>query len=474
MPILTVGPNSAFTSIARAMRAAGPTDTIQLEPGYSNEIAWIRHNGMTIDGGSSSTGIVLRLGTGISSVALTGTAPFELYDNATEGNSIVGNDGDNLIHVSGGADTVSGGLGHDRLIVDYRLAAGAVTGDSTSNFTEAGSGGRLVTINGGFEDFTVLTGSGADTITTGAGDDIIRTGEGASTITAGQGANRILTGGGADTITALDGGNVIDTGNGVNTVTTGGGIDQILTGRGMDTIVSGAGDDIITAVGGADGITAGAGTDRLIVDYADAITAVTGGVRSGNATAGYGGQIADLSEATLDFVGVEQFWITTGSGGDTIKTGAGDDRIDTGAGSDALSGGAGRDLLNGGGGDDRLVGGRQQDMLNGGSGKDSFVFNEVADSKDGNLQRDVIADFSQAEGDRIVVLNVDADTVQTGDQAFQLIAGSAFTGQAGELLIREDGAGNTLVSGDVNGDSVADFQIEFVGVVALVASDFAL
>ena len=88
MSLLTVGPNSAFRSIARAMRDAGPSDTILLESGYSNETAWIRHNGMTIDGGSNSTGIVLRLGSGISSVALTGTAPIELFDNADDGNSI--------------------------------------------------------------------------------------------------------------------------------------------------------------------------------------------------------------------------------------------------------------------------------------------------------------------------------------------------------------------------------------------------
>lgn len=474
MPILAVGPHSTFRSIRKAMLEAGPNDTIQLEPGYGHETASVRYNGMTFDGGSDSIGVVLRLGTGISSVALTGTASFEVFDNATDGNSIIGNDGDNLIHVSGGADAVSGGLGRDRLVVDYRLAAGAVTGDTTSNVTEAGAGGRMVTINGGFEDFTILTGSGADTITTGAGDDIIKTGEGAATITAGQGANEIITGGGADTITALDGGNVIDAGDGANTVTTGGGVDRIVTGTGMDTIVSGAGNDVITILGGADGVDAGAGADRLVIDYASAVTAVTGGVRSGTAATGYGGHFADLLAATLDFVGVEQFWITTGSGDDRITTGAGNDRIDAGAGSDALYGGAGRDVLHGDAGNDRLTGGRQQDMLHGGEGRDSFVFTSIRDSGATSTQRDVIADFSHGEHDRIVLSHIDADTSQAGDQAFHLVVGSNFTGQAGELIRGDDGAGNTLVSGDVNGDSIADFQIEFVGTLTLVASDFVL
>jgi Ca2+-binding RTX toxin-like protein len=135
---------------------------------------------------------------------------------------------------------VDGGLGVDRLVVDYRRAIGAITGDSTSNFSEAGGGGRTVTeTDGTIEHFTILTGSGADTITTGDGDDIVKTGNGASTISAGQGVNRIIGGNNSDTITALDGGNYIDAGNGANSITSGGGDDTLLSGKGADTIVAG-------------------------------------------------------------------------------------------------------------------------------------------------------------------------------------------------------------------------------------------
>lgn len=41
MTILTVGPTSGFATIAAAMQAAGPGDTIRLEAGYSNETATI-------------------------------------------------------------------------------------------------------------------------------------------------------------------------------------------------------------------------------------------------------------------------------------------------------------------------------------------------------------------------------------------------------------------------------------------------
>ena len=351
MAIFTVGPNSTFPSIAAAMAAAGPGDTIQLEAGYSNETATVTHSGMIITGEASSLGIVLQLGSGIATVALAGAAPIDLVD-AADGNGILGNDGDNLITVTGGADAVAGGLGNDRLFVDYRLATGAVTGDSTSNFAEAGGGARLVTVNGGVEHFTVWTGSGADTITTGAGDDDIRTGEGAGTVTAGEGFNYVTGGSGADTIVAGSGGNYVHGGDGTNTITTGGGIDEIVTGLGADTIVAGAGEDRVTAVGGADTVDAGAGGDLLIVDYSAAVTAVTGGVTGGDLAGGYSGHLADLAAATLDFVEAEQFWITTGTGDDTINTGAADDRITTGAGSDFLNGGKGADIMTGGAGND--------------------------------------------------------------------------------------------------------------------------
>ncbi|HEX8258519.1 MAG TPA: calcium-binding protein [Allosphingosinicella sp.] len=527
MPILTVGPNSTFPSIADAMAAAGPNDTIQLEGGYSNETATVTHSGMIVAGEANSTGIVLRLATGIAVVTLAGNAPIDLFD-AADGNAITGNDGDNVVRVSAGSDAVSGGGGHDRLVVDYRLATGAVTGDSASNFTEAGGGARMVTVNGGFEDFTIVTGSGADTITTGDGDDIIRTHGGAGTITAGQGANYIVGGDGADTITASDGGNFVRGGDGENTITTGGGSDEIVTGADADTVVSGGGADRITVVGGADSVDAGAGDDRLVLDYSAAITSVSGGVESGNAATGYTGHIADLAGATLDFVGVESFRIMTGAGDDSIRTGAGadlfyggdgNDRFETGqnddraygeagddwvaasGGDDLLDGGAGRDLLYGeggldllvgGGGDDRLAGGSDADKLlggngndtiiggtgrdgiNGGTGSDQFVF-AAGDTGTTALTADRIVDFSHADGDKIHLGQIDADTRTAADDAFTFIGTGAFAGNGAAGQLRYDViGGNRFIEGDVDGDGAADFSIRLDGAQHLVSTDFIL
>lgn len=70
---------------------------------------------------------------------------------------------------------------------------------------------------------------------------------------------------------------------------------------------------------------------------------------------------------------------------------------------------------------------------------------------------DSITDFSQAEGDRIDFREMDANTTL-----------------AGELIQRIDGAGRTVLQGDINGDSVADFEIRILTGPVLNISDFYL
>ncbi len=118
-----------------------------------------------------------------------------------------------------------------------------------------------------------------------------------------------------------------------------------------------------------------------------------------------------------------------GTAGDDIILGfGGADRLFGGRGADLLLGGAGRDRLFGGNGADSLLGGAGQDVLVGGRGNDLLFGNRGADRflfdpSDPNLGRDVIADFSLAGGD-VIVLNA-ADiyrsdrTILGEDQAFQ-------------------------------------------------------
>ncbi|WP_375457732.1 beta strand repeat-containing protein [uncultured Enterovirga sp.] len=457
-----VGPNSTYPTITAALAdiGAGPGDVIQLETGYSNEAATIPFNNITVFGDASSLGITLQLGTGVPTFTLTGTAPITVFD-AIDGNGIVGNAGDNTVLVRSGVDAVDGGLGVDRLVVDYSFATGAVTGDALSNFTEAGGGGRTVTVTAGtFENFSVLTGAGADTITTYDGNDFISTGLGAGTVSAGQGQNTILGGADADTITALDGGNLVDGGDGTNTITTGGGIDTILSGTGADTIVSGAGSDTITVRGGADSVTAGAESDLLIVDYSTMITNVTGGVTAGNLGSGYVGQIADLAVSTLGFQGVENFTIATGTGNDAIQTGDGVDSIYTSAGNDVLTSG---------GGDDILVGGSGNDVMTGGGGNDLYQVSEAADDVVEGLGAGV--DQVYASVDYGLTANVEnlfllgSAAIGIGNASDNYIT-AALEGSVDNVLI--GGGGNDQMVGGLGNDlyevmQAGDTVIEAVG-----------
>lgn len=147
-----------------------------------------------------------------------------------------------------------------------------------------------------------------------------------------------------------------------------------------------------------------------------------------------------------------------------------DDLLQGGGGSDTLVGMFGDDTLMGGEGDDYLVGNGGDDLLVGGPGADLFVFGASYTTNGGV---DSVADFSRADGDRIRLHSIDANTLRPGDDAFAFIGRSAFSRTAGELRydVRQ---GDAVVQGDVDGDGVADFEIRVVGMGTLTADDFAL
>ncbi|HEX8308115.1 MAG TPA: cadherin domain-containing protein [Allosphingosinicella sp.] len=140
-------------------------------------------------------------------------------------------------------------------------------------------------------------------------------------------------------------------------------------------------------------------------------------------------------------------------------------------GHDTIFGMAGADEIYGEGGNDVLVGGDGADKLSGGLGKDQFAYNNVSESTAGSL--DLITDFSRSQGDKISLSGIDANSLLSANQAFTFIGTSAFSNVAGQLRF-ETSAGITTVFGDVNGDGVADLQIQLSGAVPLIASDFVL
>jgi Ca2+-binding RTX toxin-like protein len=150
------------------------------------------------------------------------------------------------------------------------------------------------------------------------------------------------------------------------------------------------------------------------------------------------------------------------------------------SGKDEISGGRYDDHLSGFNGNDTLTGGGGADWLSGGKGADRFVFKSVADSRGYN--NDYITDFSRSQGDRIDLSKIDARSGVAGNQAFTFIGTADFSGQKGQLRYdvyeSEDEYGRltytSYVEADVNGDSVADFELTLDKVGTVTKSYFIL
>lgn len=142
------------------------------------------------------------------------------------------------------------------------------------------------------------------------------------------------------------------------------------------------------------------------------------------------------------------------------------------SGSDTYTGTRFSDRIKGNAGNDKLTGGVGADDIWGGSGADTFIFKSVKDSIVKSSGRDTIFDFS-VQQDKISLSAIDANALKGGNQAFEFIGTRDFSGKAGELQYRKTSS-DTYVSGDVNGDKVADFTIHLDDPIDFKESYFIL
>ncbi|HTV69036.1 MAG TPA: calcium-binding protein [Rhizobiaceae bacterium] len=338
-----------------------------------------------------------------------------------------------------------------------------------------GSGGSITTeVN---EIVSTLTSDGqSDTLVASGIRDVIVGNGGNDTVsyqssTAGVTVN-LLAGPGTrgfahgDTYSGIEnitGSNFGDTlrGNAVaNTLRGLGGNDTLDGGVGSDHLIGGLGNDIYI-VNAGDNITetAGQGTDR-------ARAAATFALAAGDDI-----QFLETTSATatgaINLTGNALAQSIFGNAGaNTLNGGLGNDRLYGRVGNDKLNGDAGNDTLYGDVGTDTLTGGLGTDVLFGQTGADRFDFNLTSESVRG-ASRDRIRDFSRAQGDKIDLSTIDADTDGTaGNQAFTFIGTAAFSGVDGQLR-----CSGGIIQGDVNGDRVADFEIG-INLATLLSTDF--
>ena len=151
--------------------------------------------------------------------ALTMTDHDDVVDatNTTQGVSVLGKAGDDILTGGDGGDTLAGGDGNDY-------------------------------IDGGAGDDFLTTGLGQDTLIGGSGDDTLMNSSGDDSLVGGTGNDRIIATGGDDTL---------EGGSGNDTLDGGADNDSIEGGTGDDLLTGGSGDDLFVyyAGDGADTIT---------------------------------------------------------------------------------------------------------------------------------------------------------------------------------------------------------------------------
>jgi Ca2+-binding RTX toxin-like protein len=417
--------------------------------------------------------------------------------------TITGNALNNHIIMGYGPVSVSGGAGNDT--VSYQ-SNGAVTVDLTTWVHGGAAADDSIT---GVENLTgssgddVLRGNGstnifdgalgADTMVGRAGSDIYYVDNAGDLVveTPGGGANdevRVRTiasytlTADVENLTNLTDAAFTGTGNGLaNDLIGGNGVDTFYGGGGYDLLSGGAGNDLLYGEGDHDTLDGGMGNDTMAGGLGNDVYIVdtVGDVVTELGNEGIDHVYTSLSSYTLTS-NVEHLTFTGSPSGAVTGTGnavnnnivalGGDDVLTGGNGHDELFGNAGDDVLSGDGGEDLLIGGPGADLLTGGYEGDIF---RIDDGDSGlGAGADRITDFVQIV-ERIDLRGIDADTGTAGDQAFSFIGTAAFSGTAGELRYDFDGV-DTWLRGDVDGDSLADFEIVLSGGYPMVAGDFFL
>jgi VCBS repeat-containing protein len=436
-----------------------------------------------LDGDGVAEGQIKSLGQGLEVTDIvTGVANFGFTitgssggDTLTGGSGadiISGADGADSIRGGGGGDTLAGGAGGDTFLygagdssvlqwdtitdfatgqdkldisaVDAGTVAIAYFGSSTFVYFGSGGSAGVVQINGDLKTsdlivsgavhgYTLYAGNGVETLTGTAGADVLVGGSGTTTLNGGGGADILYGGSGTDTFqyTAISQSNfaAYDVIFGFNS--------------GQDKIDISAIDGGKITIGRYDGTTFiysapdGGGNSQAVVAVSGTSLKATDLVTSG---------------------GASQAFVLVGDGASHNVA-------------DTLVGAAGNDILYGLDGNDILTGAGGADFMLGGAGADTFVYTSAGESLP--FATDLIFDFSSAQADKLDLTGIDANSGTGANDAFAVV--TSFSNVAGQLIIAApDSSGYYHVSGDVNGDGVADFVIALNVTGTLTSADILL
>ncbi|TWC24746.1 Ca2+-binding RTX toxin-like protein [Pseudomonas sp. SJZ085] len=420
------------------------------------------------------------LGSNLEILTLSGTGSIDGTGNALN-NRLTGNAGANVLDGGLGIDTLIGGAGNDTYLVDnlkdvvsetstlaseidtVRSSVSWTLGANLENLTLTGvaaingTGNALANVLSGNAGNNVLNGgAGRDTLIGGAGDDTYLIDNLGDTITelADEGRDLVRTSVSHTLSTNVEDGQLLGVAA-INLV--GNAADNTLFGNSAANVLNGLdGADILDGGAGADTLIGGTGNDTYIVDNLKDIISETSTLDSEIDTVR--SSVSWTLGANLENLTLTGTALINGTGNtlDNVLTGN--------AANNTLNGGAGNDQLDGGAGNDLLIGGIGIDTLTGGAGADRFVFSALNELGIGGA-RDVILDFSRLQGDKLDLSKLDANILVAGINKFTFIDSADFSG-VGQLRFVDH-----VLSGNIDGNTAADFEIQLVGVNTFSASD---
>jgi Ca2+-binding RTX toxin-like protein len=306
-----------------------------------------------------------------------------------------------------------------------------ITGNSSNNILNGGAGIDIMIGGAGNDTYVVDNAGDVVTETAGSGTDAIQ-----SSITYTLSAN-------LENLTLTGAAAINGTGNSLdNTITGNGAINNLSGGDGNDILDGGASADIMAG---------GLGNDTYVVDnIGDVVTEAAG--------AG-----TDTIQSSITYTLGANLENLTLSGAAAIN-GTGNELNNT---------------IKGNGANNILTGGLSSDTLTGGLGIDTFMYNTLADSAFGALNRDTITDFLLGV-DKLDLSAIDANLSIAGNQAFTFIGliggifGSPVFSTAGQLGYQVSG-GNLFLYGNVDGDSnTAEFELRLSGLTSITAANIIL
>ncbi len=305
------------------------------------------------------------LSNGVRLNTLTATLPTSLQVL-----NITGGDGNNVINLStvtsalfgaGLRITVSGGNGNDTITGSPDLPNSLLGNDGLDMIT---GGTRNDTLVGGDGNDSVIGGTGDDSVSGGNGNDRLDGGVGNDSLDGGDGPDVLLGNIGNDTMLGAAGNDSLLGGTGNDILNGGSGLDTLLGEDGNDAMLGGIDNDSLLGGLGLDTLAGEAGNE-ILQGEADN-DSLNGGDGNDSLLCGDGNDNANGALGNDTVVGEIGNDILFGGGGNDGVFGDSQDSLQIGTGSDSLKGNSGNDTLNGGGGRDTLRGDEGDDLIRSG------------------------------------------------------------------------------------------------------------